>query len=132
MPSGTCSRRAGFADTIRLVASLIVLGCSIAARTAENAFGKRGNRFANAISLRRALNHKTRAARRCYGMALVGPGIPWRDVGGADLIVAMARPFCVAAARAVAVQITMAAPTLATARRSLRRRLSVSDRSDAL
>src|SRR5262244_2226155 len=54
MPSGTCSRRAGFADTIRLLASLIVLGCSIAARTAENAFGKRGNRFANAISLRGA------------------------------------------------------------------------------
>jgi hypothetical protein len=71
----------GFADTIRLVASLIGLGCSIAARTAENAFGKRGNRFANAISLRRALNHKTRAARRCYGMALVGPGIPWRHAG---------------------------------------------------
>src|SRR5215471_10364650 len=44
MPSGTCSRRAGFADTIRLVASLIVLGCSIAARTAENAFGKRKKR----------------------------------------------------------------------------------------
>src|SRR5262249_18843900 len=44
MPSGTCSRRAGFADTIRLLASLIVLGCSIAGRTAENAFGKDKNR----------------------------------------------------------------------------------------
>src|SRR5215831_9268554 len=55
MPSGTCSRRAGFADTIRLLASLIVLGCAIAGRTAENAFGKRGNRVANAISLGRAL-----------------------------------------------------------------------------
>src|SRR5262249_46937247 len=54
MPSRTLYRRAGFADTIRLLASLIVLGCSIAARTAENAFGKRGNRFANAISLRGA------------------------------------------------------------------------------
>src|SRR6516164_958011 len=55
MPSGTCSRRMGFADTIRLLASLIVLGCSIAGRTGENAFGKRGNRVANAISLRGAL-----------------------------------------------------------------------------
>src|SRR6516225_1323092 len=73
MPSGTCSRRMGFADTIRLVASLIVLGCSIAARTAENAFGKRKKRDRERRHLRRALNHKTRAARRCYGMALVGP-----------------------------------------------------------
>jgi len=81
MPSGTCSRRAGFADTIRLLASLIVLGCSIAARTAEHAFGKRKNRIANAVSLRSALNPTTRAARRCYGMALVGPGIPWRHAG---------------------------------------------------
>src|SRR5215469_10242753 len=55
MPSGTCSRRAGFADTIRLLASLIVLGCSIAGRTGENAFGKRRNRIANAISSRGAL-----------------------------------------------------------------------------
>src|SRR5262245_36935386 len=70
MPSGTCSRRAGFADTIRLLASLIVLGCSIAARTAENAFGKRKNRIANAISLRRALSPK----RRCAALLWHGTG----------------------------------------------------------
>src|SRR6476661_8827004 len=29
MPSGTCSRRMGFADTIRLLASLIVLGARL-------------------------------------------------------------------------------------------------------
>jgi hypothetical protein len=81
MPSGTCSRRAGFADTIRLLASLIVLGCSIAGRTAENAFGDDKNRIANAISLRSAFGLKTRAARRCYDMAMVGPGIPWRHAG---------------------------------------------------
>jgi hypothetical protein len=63
----------GFADTIRLLASLIVLGCSIAGRIAENAFGNDKNRIANAISLRSALGLKTRAARRCYGMAKVGP-----------------------------------------------------------
>src|SRR5262249_56794373 len=73
MPSGTCSRRAGFADTIRPLASLIVLGCSIAARTAENAFGKRGNRFANAISLRGALGPAKHAARGGY---CIGKGSP--------------------------------------------------------
>src|SRR5215467_13547863 len=125
MPSGTCSRRAGFADTIRLLASLIVLGCAIAGRTAENAFGKRGNRVANAISLGRALGPAVHA----YGMAMVSPGIPRRHAGAANLVVAMARPFCVAAARAVAVQITVAAPTLPTAGRSLPSRLSVSGRS---
>src|SRR6516164_11552328 len=100
MPSGTCSRRAGFADTIRLLASLIVLGCSIAGRTAENAFGNDKNRIANAISLRSALGLKTRAARRCYGMAMVGPGIPWRHAGWANLVVALAQAVCVAPAAA--------------------------------
>src|SRR5215510_3415124 len=101
MPSGTCSRRAGFADTIRLLASLIVLGCSITGRTAENAFGNDKNRIANAISLRSALGLKTHAARRCYGMAMVDPGIPWRHAGWANLVVALARTFCVAPAAAV-------------------------------
>src|SRR5215469_8730599 len=63
MPSGTCSRRAGFADTIRLLASLIVLGCAIAGRTAENAFGKRGN------SLRTPSAWAERSAPLCTLMA---------------------------------------------------------------
>jgi len=66
----------GFADTIRPLASLIVLGRSTAGRTAENAFGKRGNRFANAVSWRGALGPAKHAARRGYGMAMVRPGIP--------------------------------------------------------
>src|SRR4029450_6796305 len=71
MPSGTCSRRAGFADTIRLLASLIVLRCSIAGRAAENAFGKSKNRIAtaNAISLRSALGFKR---------ALLGAVMAWQ------------------------------------------------------
>src|SRR5262249_56376900 len=111
MPSGTCSRRAGFADTIRLLASLIVLGCSIAARTAENAFGKRGNRFANAISLRGALGPAKHAARGGYGMAMVSPGIPWRHAGGANFVVAFGRPFFVAAAPPLAGPIPGGPPT---------------------
>src|SRR5215471_17989692 len=56
MPSGTCSRRMGFADTIRLLASLIVLGCSIAGGLAENAFAttKTGSRTPSACAARLA------------------------------------------------------------------------------
>src|SRR5262245_42301388 len=69
MPSGTCSCRAGFADTIRLLASLIVLGCSIAGRTAENAFGndKTGSRTPSAC-----------AARLASKGALLGAVMAWQ------------------------------------------------------
>src|SRR5262249_4788411 len=77
MPSGTCSHRAGFADTIRLLASLIVLGCSIAGRTAENEFAttKTGSRTPSACAQRA----RPRNAR-CSALLWHGNGRPRHSV----------------------------------------------------
>jgi hypothetical protein len=122
----------GFADTIRPLASLIVLGCSIAGRTGENAFGKDKNSVANAISLRGALGPQR---------TLLDAVMAWRWSAPAFLDGMPDEPIWSLQWRAHSAsrrrapwrsKSWVAAPTLATARRSLRRRLSVSDRSDAL
>src|SRR5262245_43290027 len=97
MPSGTCSRRMGFADTIRLLASLTVLGARLPEgllRT-RSANAETGLRTPSTCVERSA--RQKRAARLGYGMAMVRSGIPSRHAGAANLVVALARPFCVAA-----------------------------------
>src|SRR5256885_13010123 len=90
MPSGTCSRRAVFVDTIMRLASFVGVGSLPASDRIKLAAPRLQARFSGLGSAEK------RTLPRCYGMAGAPPAFPGGLTGGAILsiqsMVMVARP----------------------------------------